>query len=204
MEGIGVLWKIAIECQERRVGECVASMLLQVHTSVDFGLEDQITMFEDQFVESCMRIIGRQTDTIARRSPEERKRHSEAFAQVYAGITTPAKLRKVLPVEEKRIIACLSYLRMLVLNSERDGMNGLIPHAALDLGAPLDEIAVNSAYDGMCTNGFRSRFPIQTSSNATVYRLKQHICSALAVRQQVDGSWAQIAIPHPWTIRLTR
>ena len=137
MEGIGVLWKIAIECQERRVGECVASMLLQVHTSVDFGLEDQITMFEDQFVESCMRIIGRQTDTIALRSPEERKRHSEAFARVYGGIATPAKLRKVLPVEEKRIIACLSYLRMLVLNSERDGMNGLIPHAALDLGAPL-------------------------------------------------------------------
>lgn len=47
MEGIRVLWKIAIDCQEKKVGECVASMLLQVHTSVDFGLDEQITMFED-------------------------------------------------------------------------------------------------------------------------------------------------------------
>jgi hypothetical protein len=47
MEGIGVLWKIAIDCQEKKVGECVTNMLLQVHTSVDFGLEDKITMFED-------------------------------------------------------------------------------------------------------------------------------------------------------------
>ena len=40
MEGIRVLWKIAIDCQEKKVGECVVNMLLQVHTSVDFGLDD--------------------------------------------------------------------------------------------------------------------------------------------------------------------
>ena len=57
MEGIRVLWKIAIDCQEKKVGESVTNMLLQVHTCVDFGLEDKITMFEDQFIESCMRII---------------------------------------------------------------------------------------------------------------------------------------------------
>ena len=40
-------------------------------------------------------------------------------------------MRKALPVEEKRIIACLSYMKMLVLNSEIDGTHGLIPHSSL-------------------------------------------------------------------------
>jgi len=48
-------------------------MLLQVHTSVDFGLEDKITMFEDQFIESCMRIIREQKERIEARSEEVRK-----------------------------------------------------------------------------------------------------------------------------------
>ena len=47
MMGIGVLWKIAMDCQDRKVGEAVTNMLLQVHTSVDFGMEEKITLFED-------------------------------------------------------------------------------------------------------------------------------------------------------------
>lgn len=59
-----MLWKIAMDCQEKKVGECVASMLLQVHTSIDFGLDDKITMFEDQFIDSCMQIIHLQNQAI--------------------------------------------------------------------------------------------------------------------------------------------
>ena len=57
MEGIAVLWKIALDCQDKKIGEQVLSMILQVHTSVDFGLDDRITMFEDQLIERCLNII---------------------------------------------------------------------------------------------------------------------------------------------------
>lgn len=96
-----------MDCEQRKVGECVTNMLLQVHTSVDFGLEEKITMFEDQFIASCLQIIERQRDAIESRSEEERKRLNAAYEQVYRGIATPVKLKRVLPVEEKRIVACL-------------------------------------------------------------------------------------------------
>lgn len=79
-----------------------------------------------------MRIIAKQKEIIEARSPERIKELNDAYEPIYRGITTPAKLKKVLPVEESRIISCLSYIKMLVLNSERDGMNGIIPHSALD------------------------------------------------------------------------
>ena len=68
MEGISILWKIAIDCQEKKVGEAVTKMLLQLHTQVDFGLEEKITQFEDQFVQSCMQIIAEQKAAIEVRS----------------------------------------------------------------------------------------------------------------------------------------
>lgn len=43
-------------------------MLLQVHTNVDFGMEDEITSFEDQFIESCLSIIKREKLAIDSRS----------------------------------------------------------------------------------------------------------------------------------------
>jgi len=159
-----------MDCQEKKVGECVTKMLLQVHTQVEFGLEDQITRYEDQFVASCMRIISQQQALIERRSPLELQTLASAYQQLYtATYLAPLKLRKVLPVEEKRIIACLSYLKMLVLNSEKDGCHGLFPHSSLDLGAFLDNITVNNAYEQMNVNGFRSRFTVQIWSNATIY-----------------------------------
>ena len=45
-------------------------MLLQVHTNVDFGMEEEITSFEDQFIESCLSIIRREKETIDSRSAE--------------------------------------------------------------------------------------------------------------------------------------
>ena len=47
MEGIQGLWKIAIDCLDKKVGECVTNLLLQLHTNVDFGMEDKIAFFED-------------------------------------------------------------------------------------------------------------------------------------------------------------
>jgi hypothetical protein len=57
MEGINGLWRIAIDAQEKKVGESVMKLLLQLHTDVDFGMEHQISTFEDQFIDSCLSII---------------------------------------------------------------------------------------------------------------------------------------------------
>ena len=135
-------------------------MLLQVHTNVDFGMEEEITSFEDQFIESCLTIIRREKEAIDSRSTEVLQKLNEQFNEVHKGIATQAKIKKVLPVEEKRIVACLSYLKMLVLNSEKDGMNGLIPHTSLHNGEWLGNITINNTYEKMNYNGFRNRFTV--------------------------------------------
>jgi len=48
----------------------VARMLLQLHTNTDFGQDDKIILFEDQFIGSCFRIIEKQRDKIISRSEE--------------------------------------------------------------------------------------------------------------------------------------
>ena len=58
LEGISGLWKIAIDSQDKKVGESVTKMILQLHTDVDFGMESQIPVFEDQFISSCFGIIA--------------------------------------------------------------------------------------------------------------------------------------------------
>lgn len=72
---------------------------------------------------------------------------------------------------------------MLVLNSEKDGMNGLIPHTSLHNGEWLGNITINNTYEKMNYNGFRNRFTIQIFRNATVYSLKQKICQELCWQQ---------------------
>jgi len=47
MNGIKALWKIAIDCRDKKVGESVTSLLLQLHTNLDFGMEQSIPVFED-------------------------------------------------------------------------------------------------------------------------------------------------------------
>ena len=42
MEHIEGLWKIAIDCKDAQIGESVTSLLLQLHTNLDFGMEDMI------------------------------------------------------------------------------------------------------------------------------------------------------------------
>ena len=158
MEGIGVLWTIAIDCQEKIVGECVTKMLIQVHTQVDFGLEQKITMYEDQFVASCLQIIARQRGAIEGRPEAEKQRLNEAFQHAHKDVRARSIIKKILPVEEKRIIACLSYMKMLVLNSEVDGTHNLFPHSSLILGTNFDQIKIINAYTCMNNNGFRQQF----------------------------------------------
>lgn len=50
MDGIEGLWKIATDCQNADVGKKVATLMLKLYTEVDFGMEDQIPQFEDQFI----------------------------------------------------------------------------------------------------------------------------------------------------------
>ena len=57
MEGINGLWKIAIDVQEKKVGESVIKLLLQLHSDLDYEIQDQLTTFENLFIESCFRII---------------------------------------------------------------------------------------------------------------------------------------------------
>jgi len=72
MEGIKGLWRIAIDCANKKVGEYVTSLLLQLHTSVDFGMEGLIPKFEDQFIKSCFEIIRNESQEIDARTQEER------------------------------------------------------------------------------------------------------------------------------------
>lgn len=51
MEGIAALWRIAIESQDEDVGAKVARMLLQLHSSLAEGLEDQVFASEDRFAD---------------------------------------------------------------------------------------------------------------------------------------------------------
>ena len=62
MFGIETLWNIAIDCEEKKVGERVTQMLLQLHTEVDFGMD--VTVFEDQFIKSCFEIMAKQKEII--------------------------------------------------------------------------------------------------------------------------------------------
>lgn len=109
MEGIQGLWKIAIDCRDTKVGESVTSLLLQLHTNLDFGMEALIPQFEDQFVSSCLKIIREQSESIKLRKPEEQAEILKRLAEI-KGFYVKSQTLKLLPVEEKRIMKCLTYI----------------------------------------------------------------------------------------------
>jgi hypothetical protein len=112
---------------------------------------------------------------------------------------------KKLPVEEKRIIRCLTYLKMLIKNSEKDGTHGLIPHSALIQGSYLDDLVItNSNSNFKSSDGYRAKFNISTYSNITVYQFKQQICYELAQRYDSKGVMVQDLPCHPMNITLSR
>ena len=82
MEGINGLWRIAIDSQEKKVGESVTKLLLQLHTDVDFEVQDQLTTFEDYFIDSCFNIIRTQLEAIEARTPEEREEVQKSFEAI--------------------------------------------------------------------------------------------------------------------------
>lgn len=156
MEGILGLWKIAIDSLDKKVGECVTNLLLQLHTNLDFGMEDNVPLFEDQFIGSCLKIIAEQYQKIQQRTQEENKKIEDTIAAI-EGFRSREKIQKYLPVEEKRIIRCLTYIQMLIQNSEKDGTYGLRPHSALNQGELLTIKISNSCKTG---EGYRSMFEI--------------------------------------------
>lgn len=70
---------------------------------------------------------------IGKRDSEEHKRICEQFSYT-AGYVIRTTTMKNLPVEEKRIIKCLNYLKMLIKKSEEDGTHNILPHKALVQG----------------------------------------------------------------------
>ena len=62
---------------------------------------------------------------------------------------------------------------MLIQNSEKDGVQNLRPHSALNQGELLSKISIsNSLKTG---EGYRARFEIQCYSNTTVHEFKKLI-----------------------------
>lgn len=59
------------------------------------------------------------------------------------GYYIKARTISQLPVEERRILKCLTYVKMLISNSEKDGTHNLKPHSALAQGEYLRDITVN-------------------------------------------------------------
>lgn len=113
LEGINGLWRIAIDSQDKKVGESVTKLILQLHTDVDFGMEDQIPIFEDQFITSCFNIIAEQIKVVEARSPEENQALHKAYSAT-GKYPTQTELDSIMPVQEKRIIRCLKYIKMVI------------------------------------------------------------------------------------------
>ena len=45
-------------------------LLLSLHTALDFGMEDRVAIFEDEFIASCFKIIREQIAVADARSEE--------------------------------------------------------------------------------------------------------------------------------------
>lgn len=84
---------------------------------------------------------------------------------------------KLLPIEEKRILKCLRYLKMLIQNSEKDGTHNLLPHSALTQGEELT-LTINNTTK---IPGTRSKFTYRCFSNITLYQLKCDLANRIAL-----------------------
>jgi len=105
-------------------------------------MESQITHYEDQFITQCFLIIKQQHAVIEKRTPEEQALIKAQMVEK-SGYYIKSQTIKLLPVEERRILKCLTYVKMLISNSEKDGTHNLKPHSALSQGELLNKITVN-------------------------------------------------------------
>lgn len=97
---------------------------------------------------------------------------------------------------------CLTYIQMLIKNSEKDGTRGLRPHSALGQGDWLKEITVNNSYK--TGQGYRAKFTMSCYSNVTLYEFKSMIAFQLAQRTNADGTITMDQPPHPQSISINR
>ena len=75
---------------------------------------------------SVIALMQRNMQLIKNRSPEEQKVYNDRYNEV-----SYLYYSKVLPIQEKRIKRCLNLIKMLILNSEKDGLRGVRPHSCL-------------------------------------------------------------------------
>lgn len=90
---------------------------------------------------------------------------------------------------------------MLIQNSEKDGVHGLRPHAALEQGDFIT-IKFNNSFNR--SEGYRPQFEIQCYNNTTLFELKKLVVFQLAIRANTDGTWAYDTPPHPAQLKLSR
>jgi hypothetical protein len=82
LEGITVLWRIAIDCNVEKVNENVARLLLQLHTNADFELRSRISEFENHFMTSVIALMQRNMVLIKNRTAEEQQVYNERYKEV--------------------------------------------------------------------------------------------------------------------------
>jgi hypothetical protein len=98
---------------------------------------------------------------------------------------------------------------MLIQNSEEDGTNDLIPHAALC--EPMEFLDKMDIVNGVQTgfkfpagNGYRLRFNMQMWNNSTVWGFKKAISMQMGWKSNTKGEWEACPAPHPGKIRIAR
>lgn len=178
------------------MNENAARLLLQLHTNVAFELKSRISEFENQFTTSCIAFIQRNMQLIQSRDPDEQTALNGRYKEVGT-----FSYQKVLPIQEKRIQRCLKYIKMLIQNSEKDGLRGCRPHSCL---RPAEKLTLNIINMYKTGQQYRQRFQIWVNSNATIFELKKVIAYQLSFYQKSDNTFDQEIMPHPCSFRINR
>lgn len=74
-------------------------------------------------------------ELIKKRTKEEQSALNDRYKEV--GVFG---YHKCLPIQEKRIQRCLKYIKILIQNSEKDGLRGVRPHSCVK---PAEKLTVN-------------------------------------------------------------
>ena len=165
MEGINILWKIAFDCKE--VASFVMRLLRQLHTEVDFGPD------------------GREQKELI--SSYEDQFIESCLKMVQSDMADPKE-------NEGRIEQCLTFVRMIIQNSEKYGTHGLTPHYALLAGNDMCTLTIKNLYN-QAEQGARKEFKIKVSHNETVFNLRKLVAAELSKKDKPDAPPS--AVPHP-------
>lgn len=125
----------------------------------------------------------------------------DEIEKIYKGLgyITATKLAKAFPVEEKRILKCINMIKMLITNSERDGLHGVKPHSSLEKGEFLHTLQISNSFRVAENNV--SKFELACYSNITFLELKKLI----AEEYTKQPGWPKDApAPHPFSFKVIR